>query len=791
MRFQIFIKKIMVSIISLIVFGVSFFCGASGNGNGVNGGSVSISSLTITPASFSIIPGDSVQLKATAQYSDGSSKDLTPLVTWGSPSNPGIVTIGGSGMITGQILGSVDITATEPDSGWEAMATINVVSAYNAEGSGTPVSLTYRGNTPYNGTVDNTESRYVINGLPSGNYGLTISGMIDNVDASLFSDPNFSANITTSSNAGTANEYIQLTGGATLYLSISGINTSAGASFVISIAPLSEGNISIANGSYNGTVDTSSSSYQIPNTVAGAYYKIDLANLSDDVDMYVFGEVQLNTLLCAPRVVGTVSESCYVKAVSATTMIIISGLKTGIGAEYTLTVTRPASEGDSLNPVQLAFGTAVLPYAGEVGDVGTGLFNSFYQITGLTQNTTYIISVTGSTGDIDLDTYRVDFAVGNRICMAANTGNQEYCMVTTGAGETFLNVKVIDLNASDGEWYTLNVEPITTLAYTGGLPITSSVGKKEKYYLVTGLTSGTNYALMLDLMTDNGDLFVLQDAGQSSLSVLCSSQRTGVIAEGCHFAGPVSTQAIVRISGLRSTAGTSFKLKAQTAWVVNPAVNYATDLPAAGFIDNTAPMVYTVTNMGGVLKNFRFQLFGSDSNPELAVYSDAGLTTLLCSAGATAPYNEPTKSCTGASSAGTLYVKVFSNSAAISKYYLQITETSPNLTVTLDDVYKDPSIGGICWQYTVTNSGDGAVENLSWFYLDFWANSTTAPVDISLGQAELMTLIYQLAPGNSYTATFYSKALADTTGTAYVSVDSNNQLNESNENDNLSNPFSW
>jgi trimeric autotransporter adhesin len=103
-----------------------------GNGlaNGISPGSVTISAsvgevsglssleitsavptgLVITPQAVTAAKGTNVQYKATVYYSDGTSRDMTKLVTWSS-SVPATVNINNAGLATAHKLGTVTISA--------------------------------------------------------------------------------------------------------------------------------------------------------------------------------------------------------------------------------------------------------------------------------------------------------------------------------------------------------------------------------------------------------------------------------------------------------------------------------------------------------------------------------------------------------------------------------------------------------------------------------------------------------------------------------------------------------
>src|SRR2546430_1773581 len=86
---------------------------------------VSVASVTVSPATASVPPGQTVQLTATPKDANG-----TPLsgrtVTWSS-GNTTVATVSSSGLVTGKVAGTVTITATsEGQSGTSAITVVHV-----------------------------------------------------------------------------------------------------------------------------------------------------------------------------------------------------------------------------------------------------------------------------------------------------------------------------------------------------------------------------------------------------------------------------------------------------------------------------------------------------------------------------------------------------------------------------------------------------------------------------------------------------------------------------------------
>lgn len=92
-------------------------CTATATVGAISGGAAltvtpaTLSSITITPPNPSVSSGGSVQLSATGIFSDGSTQNMTGLLTYSS-SNPLVATVNSSGMLQGLLPGSATITAS-------------------------------------------------------------------------------------------------------------------------------------------------------------------------------------------------------------------------------------------------------------------------------------------------------------------------------------------------------------------------------------------------------------------------------------------------------------------------------------------------------------------------------------------------------------------------------------------------------------------------------------------------------------------------------------------------------
>jgi uncharacterized protein YjdB len=95
----------------------------SGSGH-VTVNAPALSSITVSPAVFSIATGQSRQLSAVGVYNDGSSQDVSSQVTWNALSTS-VATVDSSGLVTGVSAGSSSITATLGSIHGTATATVS------------------------------------------------------------------------------------------------------------------------------------------------------------------------------------------------------------------------------------------------------------------------------------------------------------------------------------------------------------------------------------------------------------------------------------------------------------------------------------------------------------------------------------------------------------------------------------------------------------------------------------------------------------------------------------------
>lgn len=94
----------------------------------VKSGTATVTSIAVTPSPASLQTGDSQQFTATAQYSNGSTVNVTSKATWES-SNTSVASVDSTGLVTAVAAGFTTIAATDSGASGSASVTVSVASA--------------------------------------------------------------------------------------------------------------------------------------------------------------------------------------------------------------------------------------------------------------------------------------------------------------------------------------------------------------------------------------------------------------------------------------------------------------------------------------------------------------------------------------------------------------------------------------------------------------------------------------------------------------------------------------
>jgi len=89
-----------------------------------------------------------------------------------------------------------------------------------------------------------------------------------------------------------------------------------------------------------GLVDNTNSYYEITRAMAGSYYVVNLSDLSENVDLFVYEDASFISLLCNSQLTLTESENCLAKSTGSSLWVRVDGQLTGgLGASYGINVT--------------------------------------------------------------------------------------------------------------------------------------------------------------------------------------------------------------------------------------------------------------------------------------------------------------------------------------------------------------------------------------------------------------------------------------------------------------------
>jgi len=159
-------------------------CG-SGGSSSIPSTTPSLTSIAVTSAGGAIVVGQSEQLTATANYSDGSTKNVTSSVNWSS-SAAAVATVNNSGLVTAKAVGQVKIVATLDSvtgsmsfSVTHRLESLSVVSATNAYTASVGSLLQFNAFAHYNdGTSSNVTSSAVWRSTAAAIAGISNSGLL-------------------------------------------------------------------------------------------------------------------------------------------------------------------------------------------------------------------------------------------------------------------------------------------------------------------------------------------------------------------------------------------------------------------------------------------------------------------------------------------------------------------------------------------------------------------------------------------------------------------------------------
>jgi len=142
----------------------------------------------------------------------------------------------------------------------------------------------------------------------------------------------------------------------------------------------------------------------------------------------------------------------------------------GVGAQYTLTVSPATLDGWFTLPMELSYGTP------RVGIVDNN--DSYYHVSGLTPNAEYLVRITGMSRDVDLLVYSfADFTGSNCWSQTRSSSGDEVCAATADSGgNLWINVDGNYVPYGYTATYTLDMTAAPVSQGTAAAPMAISLG---------------------------------------------------------------------------------------------------------------------------------------------------------------------------------------------------------------------------------------------------------------------------------------------------------------------------
>ncbi len=315
------------------------------------------------------------------------------------------------------------------------------------------------------------------------------------------------------------------------------------------------------------------------------------------------------------------------------------------------------NEGTPGGPVDI---TGTLPIEGSVGAT-----SSYYTVTGLSDGTSYFVSLSSVSQDVELFVYpdTSDYNPVNELCTSNNYADPrpEACIATATVSTIFV-IRVDVLSGTTGGTYSINVTPVPASVGSAGSPsdITSSLpgylgglDGTPSYYVVTGLAASTAYRVQLGNLTDNVDLEVWDDATFAG-TMLCSANASS-IAETCEATSTGAGEVYIYVVNAAGSTDVAFYLD-----IMDPLFDEGTSgspvdltglIPYEGMVKTTASY-YSVSSLVPSAI-YSVELINMAGQGALEVYTDNTYTTTSCTSDLAG--NWPESCSVAASASGIVY----------------------------------------------------------------------------------------------------------------------------------------
>jgi trimeric autotransporter adhesin len=262
-----------VCLLSLAVVLSSLLVACGGDDSAAPPPAVTLSKLTISPAVASLPNGTTQQLTVTGTYSDGTSKNVTPLVAW-TVSPATAAKVSSSGLLTALAQGTATVNATITAVSAHLPLTVQAPALTSIQITPSSVSIPLGTNQQLTATASYTDgtSANVTNSVswsstPATVASVNVSGLVQSVSKGSFSITATSGTISGSLNATVGNAALQslqvlptsaaIPKGTTQIFSATAIFTDGSKQDVTASATWQSSNIGVASVSSTGTATSS------------------------------------------------------------------------------------------------------------------------------------------------------------------------------------------------------------------------------------------------------------------------------------------------------------------------------------------------------------------------------------------------------------------------------------------------------------------------------------------------------------------------------------------------------
>ena len=614
-----------------------------------------LTSITVSPATATVVEGLTQAFVATGNYDNSSSADISASVTWTS-SNVLIATVNTSGLATGIAAGSATITATSGTISGTAALTVDpapLISdtfSINVDGAGETI-FTETGSDPVvTIQLDQTASPAVATSIVlaknfdavSSTYGQTyfLGYVADTAGTLTFAsgsanavfmdtqmemgdDGTYAPGSITVSSYGAVGELVvgsydvNLCEFGDLFANACGLGSTNYTGSFSAVREANAGTNASPKGLTIGAAETHHVSdlhgglnvYSV-DVVAGTEYVINVTGLSADVLLAEYNNdastYTSGTPGCVSNNAGTTDESCTVTALGTKLYFTIGGTE----ANYTVAVSEVVAAAPDLT---ISIDSVVVQAAGlqvnyTMTNNGTAdLINADLVIGGFINPAT--TPVVGATADATSPLTAVNIASG-----ATSTGSILFSTTATSAALYLTvdhNSSISEENESNNvsavfNWTStapvLADEGTTTvpvvLSSSTALPYSGTVDVGSSYYEITGLTTASEYNISAAIDT-TGDVvlsvWTVDPTGTWATIDACQNDTTTSGTESCEIIA-AGTSVWVMVNGWNATPS-NFILNAVEVVPSVILLSQTYDVQAVTLVDIavTAGSSYTIT----------------------------------------------------------------------------------------------------------------------------------------------------------------------------------------------------